>query len=294
MRIANVAGRATLLDTDGGGLDVAKASGGRLPSDPQALFEHWDALRDWAAQTGGSGGDFAVDATQLGAPAPTPRQVFAIGLNYAEHAAESRIARPDTPPVFTKFPTSITGPRAQVVLPSAHVDWEVELVVAIGRTAVGVAESAAWDHVAGLTVGQDLSERMVQLSGPVPQFSLGKSYPGFAPLGPALVAPDEFADPDDLELGCRIGDEVLQQGRTRDMIFGVAELIARLSAVCPLLPGDIIFTGTPSGVGMARDPQRYLQPGTTLVSHVVGIGELRNTMVAGPVPASGETSGPRD
>ncbi|MEU8132293.1 fumarylacetoacetate hydrolase family protein [Streptodolium elevatio] len=279
MRIANVAGRATLLDRDGGGLDVEKASGGRFPSDPQAIFESWDALRDWAASAAPA--DFAVDESQLRAPTPLPRQVFAIGLNYAEHAAEASLSRPESPPVFTKFPTSITGPRAQVVLPSENVDWEVELVVAIGRTAVAVDEGAAWDHVAGLTIGQDLSERVVQLSGPVPQFSLGKSYPGFAPLGPCLVTPDEVDDPEDLELGCAVDGEVLQHGRTGDMIFGVAELVARLSAVCPLLPGDIIFTGTPSGVGMARDPQRYLRPGETLVSHVTGIGELRNALVDG-------------
>ncbi|WTW99348.1 fumarylacetoacetate hydrolase family protein [Streptomycetaceae bacterium NBC_01309] len=281
MRIANVAGRATLLDPDGGGLDIEKASDGRFPSDPQALFASWDALRDWAADAGG--GDFAVDDFRLAAPAPAPRQVFAIGLNYAEHAAEARLARPDSPPVFTKFPTSITGPRSAVLLPSEHVDWEVELVVAIGRTAVAVPEASAWDHVAGLTVGQDLSERVVQLSGPVPQFSLGKSFPGFAPLGPALVTPDELDDPDDLELGCGVDGEALQRGRTRDMIFGVAELVARLSAVCPLLPGDIVFTGTPAGVGMARDPQRYLRPGSTLVSYVTGIGELRNDLVDGLV-----------
>jgi 2,4-diketo-3-deoxy-L-fuconate hydrolase len=184
--------------------------------------------------------------------------------------------------VFTKFPTSITGPNATVELPSGNVDWEVELVVAIGRRAHRVSEEAAWGHVAGLMVGQDLSERVVQLAGPVPQFSLGKSYPGFAPLGPALVTVDEISHPDDLELDCRLGDEVLQAGRTGDMIFSVSELIARLSAVCPLLPGDIIFTGTPSGVGNARDPKRFLPPGGVLTSHIEGIGELRNALVAGP------------
>lgn len=279
MRVANVAGRATLLDSAGIGLDIGKASDGRFPADPQALFEHWDELTAWAA---GRTGDTEVDPARLEAPTPVPRQVFAIGLNYAAHAAEAKLERPVTPPVFTKFPTSITGPRATVVLPSGSVDWEVELVVAIGRRAVGVAESAAWGYVAGLMVGQDLSERVVQLAGPVPQFSLGKSYPGFGPVGPALVTPDELADPDDLALGCAVDGEELQRGRTRDMIFAVPELIARLSAVCPLLPGDIVFTGTPSGVGMARDPQRYLHPGTTLVSYVEGIGELRNELVDGP------------
>ena len=285
MRIANVAGRATLVvpSQDGSltGLDVAKASDGRFPSDPSAVFEHWDELREWGAGRADSA-DTAVDVADLGAPSPAPRQVFAIGLNYAEHVNESGMGRPPAPAVFTKFPTSITGPRTPVALPSGNVDWEVELVAVIGRRAYEVDEASAWDHVAGLTVGQDLSERVVQLIGPVPQFSLGKSYPGFAPLGPLLVTPDEVPDRDDLELGCTVGDEVLQLGRTRDLIFSVSELVAKLSAVCPLLPGDIVFTGTPSGVGNAREPKRFLEPGQVLVSHIEGIGELRNEMVAGP------------
>jgi 2-keto-4-pentenoate hydratase/2-oxohepta-3-ene-1,7-dioic acid hydratase in catechol pathway len=281
VRIVNVSGRLVLMDASGAGLDVGKASDGHFPSDPQAIFAQWDEFRDWAASAA-STADFAVDPAELGAPTPAPRQVFAIGLNYDDHISESKMGRPDSPTVFTKFPSSITGPNSSVELPSGNVDWEVELVVAIGRLGRDVPEADAWAHVAGLTVGQDLSERVVQLAGPVPQFSLGKSYPGFAPLGPALVTVDEFDHPDDLELGCRLGDEVLQLGRTRDLIFSVPELIARLSAVCPLLPGDIIFTGTPSGVGNARHPKRFLPPGGVLVSHVEGIGELRNEMVAGP------------
>jgi 2,4-didehydro-3-deoxy-L-rhamnonate hydrolase len=281
VRIVNVGQRLVLLDSSGGGLDVEKASDGRFPSDPQAIFGQWDEFRDWAA-TMADRADFAIDPAELGAPTPAPRQVFAIGLNYAEHVAESKLGRPDSPTVFTKFPSCITGPNATVELPSGNVDWEVELVVAIGRLAHHVTQESAWDHVAGLMVGQDLSERVVQLAGPVPQFSLGKSYPGFAPLGPALVTVDEVDHPEDLELGCRLGEEVLQLGRTRDMMFGVRELIAELSAVCPLLPGDIIFTGTPSGVGNARDPKRFLPPGGVLTSHIEGIGELRNEMAAGP------------
>jgi 2,4-diketo-3-deoxy-L-fuconate hydrolase len=281
VRIVNVSGRLVLMDASGAGLDVGKASDGRFPSDPQAIFAQWDEFRDWAASAA-STADFAVDPAELGAPTPAPRQVFAIGLNYDDHISESKMGRPDSPTVFTKFPSSITGPNSSVELPSGNVDWEVELVVAIGRLGRNVPEANAWAHVAGLTAGQDLSERVVQLAGPLPQFSLGKSYPGFAPLGPALVTVDEFDHPDDLELGCRLGDEVLQLGRTRDLIFSVPELIARLSAVCPLLPGDIIFTGTPSGVGNARHPKRFLPPGGVLISHIEGIGELRNEMVAGP------------
>jgi 2,4-diketo-3-deoxy-L-fuconate hydrolase len=290
VRIATVGQRLVLLDGSGAGLDVEKASDGRFAADPQAIYGQWDEFRDWA---GGQEGrtDLAVDPAELGAPTPSPRQVFAIGLNYAEHVSESGMGRPDSPTVFTKFPSSITGPNATVELPSTSVDWEVELVVAIGRLAHRVSEQAAYDHVAGFMVGQDLSERVVQLAGPVPQFSLGKSFLGFAPLGPALTTVDSLANPDDLAIGCRLGDEVLQDGRTRDLMFTVPELISRLSQVCPLLPGDIIFTGTPSGVGNARDPKRFIPPGAVLTSTIEGLGELRNDFVAGPgYPGAGTES----
>jgi 2,4-diketo-3-deoxy-L-fuconate hydrolase len=279
MRVARVSGRLCVL-VDGGAVDVESASGGRFPADPDHVMPQWDELRDWAA---GYGGGEVVPYTpgDLGAPLLRPAQVFGIGLNYRDHAAESGVGVPAAPAVFTKFRTCLTGPYDAVRLPSGQVAWEVELVVVIGRRAEQVAEEHAWSYVAGVTVGQDLSERSVQLAGPVPQFSLGKSFPGFGPFGPAIVTPDELADPDDLELACFLDDEVLQKGRTRDMVFSVAELVARLSAVCPLLPGDLIFTGTPPGVGMARRPPRFLTAGTTLVSTVESVGELRNLLVAG-------------
>jgi 2,4-diketo-3-deoxy-L-fuconate hydrolase len=290
VRIVNVGQRLVLLDKSGAGLDVEKASDGRFAADPQAIYSQWDEFRDWASGQEGRA-DLPVKAAELGAPTPAPRQVFAIGLNYADHVSESGMGRPDSPTVFTKFPTSITGPSATVELPSTSVDWEVELVVAIGRLAHRVTEDAAYDYVAGFMVGQDLSERVVQLAGPVPQFSLGKSYPGFAPLGPALTTVDELDHPDDLALGCRLGDEVLQDGRTRDLMFNVPELVARLSQICPLLPGDIIFTGTPSGVGNARDPKRFIPPGAVLTSTIEGLGELRNDFVAGPGYPGTESEG---
>ena len=276
MRIVNVGQRLVLLDKSGAGLDVEKASDGRFAADPQAIYSQWDEFRDWASGQEGRA-DLPVKAAELGAPTPAPRQVFAIGLNYAEHVSESKMGRPDSPTVFTKFQSSITGPNATVELPSTSVDWEVELVVAIGRLAHRVSEDAAYDHVAGFMVGQDLSERVVQLAGPVPQFSLGKSYPGFAPLGPALTTVDELDHPDDLALGCRLGEEVLQDGRTRDLMFNVPELVSRLSQVCPLLPGDIIFTGTPSGVGHARKPDPvWMKGGDTCEIEIEGVGTLRN------------------
>jgi 2-keto-4-pentenoate hydratase/2-oxohepta-3-ene-1,7-dioic acid hydratase in catechol pathway len=143
-----------------------------------------------------------------------------------------------------------------------------------------VAAEDGWSYVAGLTVGQDISERVRQLAGPVPQFSLAKSFPCFGPTGPELVTPDEFADPDDLDLGCLVNGEVVQKGSTSDLIFPVPELIARLSAVVMLLPGDVVFTGTPAGVGLGRKPQRFLAPGDELMSYIEGIGVMRHRFVS--------------
>ncbi|WP_435041717.1 fumarylacetoacetate hydrolase family protein [Rhodococcus aetherivorans] len=220
----------------------------------------------------------------LEAPSPAPRQVFAVGLNYSAHATESGFEAPSQlPPVFTKYVSSFSGPDTEVTIPAGgNVDWEIELVAIIGREGFQIAEQDAWDHVAGLTVGQDISERVTQLRGPAPQFGLGKSFPGFSPQGPWLVTPDEFADPSDLELGCSIDGEEMQKGRTRELIFPVGKLIAALSQTVTLYPGDVIFTGTPAGVGGGRTPKRFLQPGETLDSWIEGIGELHQRFVAGP------------
>jgi len=236
-----------------------------------------------------------VDRSDLGCPSPSPRQVVAIGLNYCEHARESGFAIPDSlPPTFTKFMTSLAGPDVAVTLPpGGHTDWEVELVVVIGRTATAVAESAAWDHVAGLAVGQDLSERIAQLRGPAPQFSLGKSFANFPPVGPWMTTPEEVRDRNDLALGCSIDGETVQNGRTGDLLFPVERLVSRLSHTISLLPGDLIFTGTPAGVGQGRDPQRFLQPGERLDSWIEGLGELHQTFVASPTARSVDTSHPR-
>ena len=275
MRIANLSGRLALI-LGGRAVDVWQASEGRFESDPQAVYDRWADFRAWAAQADlPAGTEFA--AADLGAPAPAPRQLLAAGLNYRDHAGESGFEVPEgLPPVFTKFASSITGPVTTVRLPAGgHTDWEIELVAVIGARAWRVAESDAWRHVAGLTAGQDLSERISQLAGPAPQFSLGKSLPGFTPLGPCLVTPDEFADPDDLGLRATVNGEEVQKARTSELIFPVPVLVSRLSHRLPLLPGDVIFTGTPAGVGLARNPQRWLADGDELVSTIEGIGELR-------------------
>lgn len=166
------------------------------------------------------------------------------------------------------------------MIPSGgNVDWEVELVLVMGAEARHIDEDSAWDHIAGVTVGQDLSERITQLRGPAPQFGLGKSYPGFAPQGPFLVTSDELRDRDDLEIGCRIDDEVVQCGRTSEMIFNVPALVAKISENVTLYPGDVIFSGTPAGVGMGREPKRYLIAGETLHTWIEGVGEMTQRFV---------------
>ncbi len=280
MRVGNLAGRLVLITGDTA-VDVEKASNGEFGADPQAIYAQWDAFSTWARTAQLPAGD-PFDPRDLGAPAPAPRQVLAIGLNYRAHAAESGLPVPEgEPPVFTKFPSCIVGPYADVALPpDGHTDWEVELVAIIGRRAYQVDVDHALSYVAGYAVGQDISERKLQMAATPPQFSMGKSLPGFGPIGPWLVTLDEFDDPNDLELGCAIDGEQVQLSRTSELIFSVPALVSRLSRTLPLLPGDVIFTGTPSGVGLGRSPQRFLADGEELVSHIEGIGELRHRFVA--------------
>ncbi|ABG96687.1 conserved hypothetical protein [Rhodococcus jostii RHA1] len=290
MRIANIDGRAALVFGDEGSeraVDLAHASRGRFGPELPAVYQAWDDITGWVAEQDIqelTGNSVPIDRSRLRAPSPAPRQVFAFGLNYHAHATESGFESPThLPPVFTKYASSFTGPDSDVVIPAGgNVDWEIELVAVIGRATSNIDEADAWSHIAGLTAGQDISERITQTRGPAPQFGLGKSFAGFSPQGPWLVTPDEFADPDDLELGCTVDGEEVQKGRTRDLIFPVSKLIAALSRTVTLYPGDVIFTGTPAGVGVGRDPQRFLQPGEELDSWIDGIGTLHQRFVADP------------
>ena len=283
MRLANLAGRLTLVLDDGRGADVEALSAGAFDADPQAVFGRWGEFLRWA-----SGLDLtdvageAFDPAALGPPVPRPRQVFAIGLNYREHARETGAPIPDRPVVFTKFASCLTGPVTDVVVAGPSIDWEAELVVVIGREARGVSEAEAWDHVAGVTVGNDVSDRDRQMSDPARQWSLGKSLPGYGPTGPWLVTTDALADRDDLGLGCAVNGVTVQESRTSDLIFPVSRLVAELSASVTLLPGDLIWTGTPSGVALGRPDKPFLRPGDTLRTWVDGVGELQQRFVAAP------------
>jgi 2-keto-4-pentenoate hydratase/2-oxohepta-3-ene-1,7-dioic acid hydratase in catechol pathway len=277
MRFGTVAGRLVLV-RDGRAVDVAEHSGRWFSPDVLDTLGRWSELRSWESTVDWSAAA-EFSPAELGPPVPRPRQVFAIALNYRPHAAEAGFTPPDAPLVFTKFPSCIAGPDAEVALPDGKVDWEIEVVAVVGEGGRDIDRARAWDALAGLTVGQDLSERVGQLAGTPPQFSLGKSYPGFGPIGPLAVSPDEFPDRDDIGFECRLDGELMQAGRTSEMIFPIDDLVARLSRVCPLLPGDLIFTGTPAGVGNRRTPPRYLRPGETLVSRVEHVGEIRQRFV---------------
>jgi 2-keto-4-pentenoate hydratase/2-oxohepta-3-ene-1,7-dioic acid hydratase in catechol pathway len=275
MKLANVSGRAAFVLGETVA-DVATISGGALGPDLMSCYERWDELVQLAS--GVLAGTRALDVAELRCPVPAPRQVFAIGLNYKSHAEETKLALPTVPATFTKFPACLGGPFDDIELVGPANDWEVELVVVIGRLANRVSEERAWDHVAGLTVGQDISDRALQFAAGA-QFSLGKSRRGYGPMGPFVVTRDELSNADDLALGCSIDGEPVQSARTSELIFSIPRLIAELSAVLPLLPGDVIFTGTPSGIGASRNPPRFLKPGNVIESWIEGIGSIRNRCV---------------
>ncbi len=275
MKLANLDGRLVLVVVDGV-VDVAEASNDRFGPDPMSAFDDWAAFTEFAR--GATSATGPMREADLRCPVPNPRQVFAIGLNYRSHADETGMAVPEVPATFTKFPASLAGPFDDVEIVGESVDWEVELVAVVGTRADRVAESDAWRHVAGLTVGQDISDRHLQFAAGA-QFSLGKSRRGYGPMGPWVVTPDELPNPDDLALSCSVDGEKMQDSRTSDLIYGLPRLVAELSAVLPLLPGDVIFTGTPAGVGFARQPPRFLARGQVLESWIEGIGTIRNRCV---------------
>ncbi|MFD6224365.1 fumarylacetoacetate hydrolase family protein [Nocardia asteroides] len=279
MQIGNLDGRLVIV-TGTGAVDVERASGGRFLAEPQAIYQHWPAFREWAPSADLSAAE-PFDPALLLPPAPRPPQIFAIGLNYRQHAAESGLDLPSDPLVFTKFASCLAGAHSSIPVPPAGTtDWEIELAVVIGVGGSHIPADRAWDNVAGVAVAQDISERSIQFRGPAPQFSVGKSLPGYGPIGPWLVTPDELPDPDDLHMTCTLDGEEVQKTSTRDMIFPVPQLISRLSALLPLLPGDLLFTGTPAGIGSAMNPPRFLEPGQILISRIDGVGELLNPIVA--------------
>jgi 2-keto-4-pentenoate hydratase/2-oxohepta-3-ene-1,7-dioic acid hydratase in catechol pathway len=278
IELCNWQGRAHLVRDDRM-VDVAMRSRGQFAPDPMAAIARWDEFCSWAELQRAEAGDPLLDPTRLGPCVPRPCQVFAIGLNYRDHAKETGLPLPTQPMVFTKFQRCLGAPHAEIALGSSTVDFEIELVVVIGKAARHVSEARALDHVAGFCVGQDISDRELQFASNPPQFSLAKSAPNYGPIGPTLVARRHVRE-SELALFCDVGGERMQTGATSDMIFPVPALVAYLSKHGELGPGDLIFTGTPSGVGSTRNPRRYLKPGDVIRSEIPGLGVLENRCVA--------------
>jgi 2-keto-4-pentenoate hydratase/2-oxohepta-3-ene-1,7-dioic acid hydratase in catechol pathway len=226
----------------------------------------------------------SLDGTRLLAPIPRPRRnIVCVGLNYAEHASESRITTglPEVPVLFTKPPSTVIGPETPIPWHgelSRRMDWEVELVVVIGRRGKDIPEAQALDYVFGYTIGNDVTARDLQARHQ--QWYKGKGLDGFCPLGPWIVTRDELPDPQDVRLRLSVNGLIKQDANTSDMIFGVAKLIAAWSEGMTLEPGDLLMTGTPSGVGFARKPPEYLKPGDLVECEIDGIGLLRNTVAS--------------
>jgi 2-keto-4-pentenoate hydratase/2-oxohepta-3-ene-1,7-dioic acid hydratase in catechol pathway len=255
------AGLASLLEVIAGGADAQ------------------NRVRRWI---GGPPSSHSLDPAGLtfAAPIPRPPKVICIGLNYRDHAAESKLAIPEVPTMFAKFPTAVVGPGHPIVLPrnSTKPDYEAEFAVVIGRRGRHVAEDRWRDYVFGYTILNDVSARDFQMA--TSQWMIGKTFDTFAPIGPAIVTADEIADPHNLRISLTINGETMQDSNTGNLIFKLPQLIAYLSSVFTLEPGDIIATGTPAGVGFARKPPRWLQPGDEVRIQIEGIGELVNPVVA--------------
>jgi 2-keto-4-pentenoate hydratase/2-oxohepta-3-ene-1,7-dioic acid hydratase in catechol pathway len=278
IELANLGGRAQLV-MDGRLIDVERRSARRFSHEPMDVIDLWEPFCDWAREQRPDDSCPPIDPARLSAPVPAPSQLFAIGLNYRAHAQETGAALPKEPMVFTKFPSCLAGPCAQVPITSDSIDWEVELCVVVGRGGRRIAAERALEHVAGYCVGQDISDRRRQRADVPPQFSLAKSAAAFGPLGPALVDRGSVPDPSALRLTCDVDGQRMQDGRTADMIFSVPELLAYLSSYCELRPGDLIFTGTPAGVGIGRKPPVFLRPGQRIESEISGLGRLDNRCV---------------
>ncbi|MCY7300025.1 MAG: fumarylacetoacetate hydrolase family protein [Ilumatobacteraceae bacterium] len=275
-RFANVAGRAALVRGDHY-YDVATVSNGSLSSEPMKALgfaAQLSALSSTLADPEPAG---LVADVVLDAPVPHPQKSFGIGLNYADHAAEGSMDVPANPLVFTKFPSCLVGPTANVEQRSDFCDYEGELVVVIGRGGKDIAVESAWDHVVGMTVGEDISDRKAQFASKPPHFDLGKSFDTFGPIGPVLVSTDEIADPGALRIVTTINGEEQQNDTVSNLIFDIPTLINYLSQITTLVTGDVIFTGTPSGIGAARGV--YLRDGDVIVTTIDGIGTMTNRCV---------------
>lgn len=275
-RLANVNDRAVLVDGDHY-YDIHEISGGTLSADLMVALAEPAQLAALSASLSDHDPTGTLADVTLGPPVPRPEKSFGIGLNYQNHADEAKMDLPENPLVFTKFPSCLVGPTADVEMRSDGVDYEAELVVVIGQGGKDIAPADAWNHVVGIMCGQDISDRPAQFSAKPPHFDLGKSFDTFGPIGPYLVSTDLVEDPANLRLVCKVNGEIRQDDSTANLIFDVPTLITYLSRITTLKTGDLIFTGTPEGIGWSQG--KLLTDGDILTTEIEGLGAMSNRCV---------------
>ena len=275
---ANINNRSALVQGEAF-FDLSTITNGDVSSDPMKAIQNSDLLHHYATQLDDYESSGLIAEANVSAPIPQPRNSFGVGLNYQLHVEEAASKTPNTPMVFTKFPSSICGPTDAVIMRSDECDYEGELLVVIGKDGKDIPDEEAWSHVLGLSVGQDFSDRGIQYKDQPAQFNLGKSFDTFGPTGPYLVSTDSFADPNDLQIVTTVNGEVRQNDRTSNMIFDIPTLISYISSITSLAAGDIIFSGTPEGVGFRNGS--FLKDGDIVETTIEGIGTMRNRCVRG-------------
>ena len=275
-KLANIDGKSSLIHGDSY-YDINSISQGEITSDPSYILDSLDDLHDLSSKIDNFEPTGLIENSLLGAPVTNSRNCYAVGLNYRAHAEESDMEIPPFPMVFTKHTSCIVGPFDNIEMRSDIVDYEAELVLVIGKKGKNISKENAWDHVAGLTVGQDISDRAVQFHATPAQFNLGKSFDTFGPIGPYLVSPDSVANKNAVHLECHINNELRQESSTDDLIFTVPDIISYISEFLTLNTGDLIFTGTPSGVGATQG--KLLKDGDIITTSIKEIGTIKNKCI---------------
>ena len=272
-KLANIEGRAALVDGENY-YDLETISNGKFSNDTSNALTNLVGISELSEDLSKSEPTGLLHDVKIDAPISAPKNCYAVGLNYRNHAEEAGMDIPSVPMVFTKHTTCLVGPNSTIEMRSDHVDYEAELVVVIGHPGKDILKDNAWNHVAGLCVGQDISDRTVQFSSKPPQFNLGKSFDTFGPMGPYLVSPDSLQNKESLQIECKVNQEVRQKDNTNDLIFDIPSIISYLSEIVTLKTGDVIFTGTPGGVGVMEG--KFLKDGDVLRTSIEGLGTLKN------------------
>lgn len=275
-KLANIKGRAALLNEESF-YDLEEISNGNLSHDSTKALFHLEELGELSKNLNDLEATGNISEAEFDAPVSFPKNCYAVGLNYRNHAEEANMAIPEVPMIFTKHTSCLVGASADVEMRSNYVDYEAELVVVIGLSGKDISKNNAWNHVAGLCVGQDISDRPAQFASTPPMFNLGKSFDTFGPMGPALVSPDSLPNKENLVIECKVNDEIRQNDNTDDLIFDVPTIISYLSEIVTLNTGDVIFTGTPGGVGVTQG--KFLKDGDIITTSIEGLGTLTNKCV---------------